>query len=412
MGKEEELKPVILPGLPGLPIPGYEVELLVNVDDGSRLTPPCNPPPEIAQYNGKFLKLSLPDIVHWGTVHFQRVKIKLGANETRCEGRMREVWHAFLNYDPRPVTVAGYSRLIVSRFENSDVQSDFTEIFADAVGVAVAAKILKANFGGITKRNFNQAVRHDYDIALRGRVVKLETRGRFNAGNRTGAIREVDVKFSRAHTSTKRGKRRKFAVVGTGDYSQSIGALVYPSSEKHRTYPDVELLDPTQELHPPSPVRLARILHRHYQEFFLKQNVKVAERISELLEMPDKELDSLLRVGDVTFKDPKSFPPLRIAFFGRTRLWLSDEEFIGTYFDEAAVPPWVSPSPQSVAGVFFFGVWRKVIERLGSYRILEMLEVPTVASPSYTEDGNTFVLHSDGLLTAWLQSSASLKRRF
>jgi hypothetical protein len=409
-------KPFVLPGLPGLPIPGSKVDLLIKIDGGSRLNPACVPPPNIASLNNAWRRFSLPEIVHWGTLHFQGLKIAKGANETTKQARMRRCWQEFVDYNPRAVTVNGRERLVVDKHANPDEQRRFSEIIGEAIGVAIVGKALPAGRAAFTRRSFNRTTRHDYDISTPTGIVWLETRGRYGGGGRSKAMLEVDRKFNRKHKYRivkKKGSQSKTVVttVGAGDYSQAIAALVYPSDDGNRKLPDVELMDPPGQSRQPARVERARRVLRHYFEIFDRQNVKAMLDIQRLLDLSDVELERELDTGIRLFSESRNYPPKRIAYFGRTSLRVLGEQFVGTYFDGAAAPPWLTQTGAAPAesGIFFYGIWRGVIERLGSFDLLELLSSNADTAVTVTDAGTTFVLFNDGVLTAWSSSIQQLK---
>src|SRR4051794_2135502 len=100
---------VILPGLPGLPIPDDVVHMHVHVD-ASR----CTPPQQVSAFHNVWEQVSLLEIVTRGAMYFASDAPVIGAKETAADALMRRFWNEFIEARPRPVRVGQRDRLVLS----------------------------------------------------------------------------------------------------------------------------------------------------------------------------------------------------------------------------------------------------------------------------------------------------------
>lgn len=405
----KEALPFTLAGLPLHPIPGDKVELHVaQVERPYSTFPTCSLPQNVHDALG-WQDASIAELVHWGTVHFQHSKIKLGASESEYHGRVRKVWERLNDYSPRAVQQNCRLRLTLDIIGDPDIQGDISEILGVCMGVFLAARIFDVPISAISKRGFNTSVRHDFDIQLDNSAVELEVRGRFHKHGALDAAHDVDEKFGRTPTRLHRpdGKQGSVtAVTGAGDYSQRIGILVYPSDKPNRRIPDMEVMDPETPSEPTSDAQRARRTLSHYRDVLVMQNVRIVEELERLIGLSDSDLMGELRTGVSRLTDDINYRRGReVRLFGRTRVQLGDEEFLGTFFDGASAPSWIrGENAPTGKGVFFWGLSRTVFKMLGSLDILSLTSGGSGQQSGMTDSGTVVVLFDDGSLTAWAPS--------
>ena len=381
------LPPLNFPNLPGRPVPGDDVHFKITVN-----TTPCAPPQEIADYDGQWLKIPLRELVVSGAIHYQNTNLPIIPGERALEGRMRTSWEDIWKANPRTVSVDGRNRLIVGPIGDPDEQTRLSYILGDTIGVAVAKRVFRVSYAAVRKRNYAPDVRHDFELATGNNRVKLETRGRYNRGHRTEALRQIGVKFGAVR-----------------DFNRAMGVLVFPSDDPNRAFEDVEIVDPEGEDAPPTRPYMARQVLSHYLPYFDEQNVTMRFVIRGLLNMEDAELEAVLANGVPDILQSRNYR--RIAHFGRISLPLGDDRFFGTAYEGWAPPRWGGPEiPGAREGQFFWGVSRSVLRRLGTFQLLDLFRTGSGFQATTTDAGVQLFLFDDGILVAWTPNWETLQQ--
>lgn len=371
------LPPLNFPYLPGRPVPGNDLHLKVTVNSTV-----CTPPQEIAEFHDQWLNIPLREIVLSGAIHYQNTNLPILPNEHALERRMRSTWEDIWKGSPRSQPVAGRNRLLFGPIGDPDEQTRLSYILGDTIGVAVAKRIYGVSYAAFTKRNYSPATRHDFEISVGGNAVMLETRGRYDKNHRIDALQQIAHKF---------GAVRNF--------NRAMGVLVYPSNNLNRSIEDVEIVDPEGDDVPPTRMSLARQVLSHYLPYFDEQNVSVRLVLRGLIAMSNEELESTLSNGASGIVEPRN--ARRIAHFGRTSLPLGGDSFYGTYFAGWAAPRWGDISLGQREGLFYWGISRQVIKRLGTLELFDLLPSTQGFQATVTDDGVQLFLFDDGILIAW-----------
>lgn len=389
--------PIILPGLPGHPIPDDSVDLLIHVD-GTR----CVAPPEIQAYHRSWQTFSLFEIVTRGRLHFTGSDFQVGLNETRDDAQQRQVWQELLNMSPTVQTHNGRRRLVMRAGTNLTVRRRVSQLIADALGVMVMERVLGRSY---TAFSFVDE-RHDYEVLVGRRVLKLETRGRFNQSGRAGAIHQLDSKFGASR-----------------NYARAVGAIAYPSDRPARTFADVELLDPEGNAEPLKRPALLRSVLRHYVSLFESLKSPVVQELTSLVELPAGELRHV-----IDERDPRRWHWNRqigdYSYFGEWEASIGNARIVGRLVREFPLPARLAQLldvPKHHEGVGLWGVWKPVTRVLASRDTLRLLKA-TWDDPERSgararlSAGVAAVSLSDGTYFAWaprlgvLQDGIGLRR--
>ena len=381
-----------LPTLPGRPIPNQKVELLIHVNEDY-----CSAPNRIKKWHNQWMTLSIPEIVSSATVHFQGASLRRALNESKAQAQKRRAWERLWDHNPRGQSANGRTRLILNKGNNSDEQGQVSFLLGDALGVAAMKQIFKISLNAFKKRNFSQYVRHDFDVVVGRKILRLETRGRFDANNRSTAIDEVEDKF---------GHSRSF--------TQAIGALIYPSENPDRNRPDIELLDPEDTNAYLSNAALARHILRYYLDLLLDLGATASNLIRVLLKLNDADLIARLKAGVEELQFRRNDRNQSTGLWGPTRFTIGEDEFWGVKYDNMRRPSWIKEELREKDVVLFWGIWHGVLARLGTISLFELMNMLPrqfvrnsieVVQTHEARGGTTLILHDDGVLVACVPRS-------
>jgi hypothetical protein len=354
------------------------LEVRVNEDH-------CTAPKWVKRWHGKFVRVSIAELVMGGSVRWTDTVLNpLPGENDPFQARMRYSWEDLRRIDPRPERVGRRKRLVVTDLNNSDANSAGSCVLGNAIGVAIAKRVLRVSYAAFKRVDFSPTVRHDYEVVRNSRNVLVEVRGRFQGNGRSQALDGVAEKFA-----------------GIENFSRAFGVLVYPDTRTSRTVPDCEIVDPVGAGGYLSQEARVRLVLGYYKSFFDGQRVEIASVLGRLLEMPDNDLMVSLVQG-VPALLPDLSRPIPMATFGRKSVYVSGVRYFGTDYEHWAPPPWHGAAHWAKEdGVLFWGISERVVRRLGHLGILHLLGSSGKFVSTVTVDGVYLSLFDDGILVGW-----------
>lgn len=334
---------VVLPGLPGLPIPDDVVHMHVQVDRSR-----CTPPRHLLEFHDTWQPVSILEIVTRGAMYFASDEPVVGPNETVADALMRRFWNEFIEARPKSIKVGSHDRLVLSP-PSADERGRISMLFGEASAVLMAERMFRVPYTSITRT----PDRHDHEFLGPEGVVRLEARGRFNGAGKKRAIAELDQKFE-----------------GARNFSRAVGIIAYPSDRPNRRMPDIDVVDPEGEPQSPGrPDRIRRVL-RHFAEHAERSNTTALfDLYAFLLTLGDDELVAV-------------FSPERESIFvddglapsgGPYVLTTATGVYSGDVYEGFAAPTWISGTSETKEGVVFVGIWDGILKRTFSGAIDELL---------------------------------------
>src|SRR5262245_29699206 len=99
----EQVGPVMLKSMPLHPIVDDKVELLVQEINRPYPGPTCNPPEDVKAFFNTWQSVSITEMVHWGTSHYQGIELDLAKGETDYLARCRKVWSSINDHKPQGI---------------------------------------------------------------------------------------------------------------------------------------------------------------------------------------------------------------------------------------------------------------------------------------------------------------------
>lgn len=371
---------VVLPGLPGLPIPDDVVHMHVHVD-----TSRCAPPRQISAFHDTWQPVSLLEIVTRGAMYFASDAPVVGTSETVPDALMRRFWNEFIEARPKSVKVGSHDRLVLSP-PSADERGRISMLFGEALAVLMAERTFRVPYTSITRT----PERHDHEFLGPEGVVRLEARGRFNGAGKKRAIAELDQKFG-----------------GARNFSRAVGIIAYPSDRPNRRMSDIEIMDPEGEPQlPMRPERIRRVL-RHFAEYAERSNATALFDLNAfLLTLGNDELAAVFSPQrDSIFVDDGLAPS-----GGPYVLTTATGVYSGHVYEGFSAPTWISGTSETKDGVVFVGIWDGILKRTFSGAIDELLDHYEPTRQSRDDYGTLFVQLSDGTLVAWGPSMDALVR--
>jgi len=368
---------VVLPGLPGHPIPDDVVQLLIAVDSGR-----CKPPAQIARFDRTWQSVSILELVTRGAMYFAAdLAPVLAPRETRAEAWMRRFWQDLVDARPRSVSDGKHARLVFDRGNEPDEEARRSMLVGEALAVLMTERMFDIPYTAITRT----PGRHDHEFLGNEGVVRVEARARFDRKGRQAAIAELDDKF---------GSTRNFA--------RSVAVISYPSDRVRRTAADLEILDPEGDPQPPSRPDRMRAVLRHYEQYAERNgNEALFTLYSFLLSLTDDDLLPLFVSGRRTILD-SAIPP---SLGGDRVFRIGGETHLGYLRSGFAAPTWLGERGD---GVVFTGLWTGALERSLSSDIERLLDVRGGSRTSQDEHGTLFVQLGDGTLFVWARHERGL----
>lgn len=387
---------LVLPSTIAASIPGDEFQLSVKVHTGGNCGTPV--PAKLKALETTGIKTSLVTLLTQATIFYKNRTIKLRANESDTDARLRRQWQDLEDFDPRVLSGPDQiRRLIISTPKNGEESNPVSKILGEAVALHVAQEVSGVEYRRWAPRTYQKGVRHDLEATGTSGLVLAEARGRFNGNNLNAAIKGVESKF-----------KAQFKGQPSPTRTQAIG-VVYclrdnPDNGKVNFTHDVVIADPAAEGRPPIAVDRWRSLVVHYVLVFRRQGLHgAADRLARLLRFGDRELHVMVSQR-VQIAPLAVFGEAPQSLWGRTTMLVpttdgAPEPYVGTFFDNLSN---FRPHRESGNGVFF-GLHIRVANALALSRI-DDLDTMSAASWVGSVDGYDYVRPDDG--TVFIRPSA------
>lgn len=297
------------------------------------------------------VSVSLEQIVMYSVKHLNGDLYQPAAPTLAMTQKFYQAWMSIAEWNPTVVT----DRLVCQSSGDEAYDKANSELLAVAVGIIFAEKVFRIPYVAWAKTKKNDYFDFRGVHPRSGRVVYLECRGRYEANHLSMAIQEC---------------RTKLGNLAAGTYHNALAVIFCPRSIVHPRAADVYLYDPADKVLESNRFEAERNVLRHYAEFIQKQNLKYGDRLAQLAEGSDDEIETYLTHGDPTLK--KLEAPLTAW---RTGFRYRNIEFKGTAWEGY---PWPVQSPidheeqatrlkeasASVGGGFYWAIWRDVLTAL------------------------------------------------